>query len=602
MGVARKYLVNTNSNNSDETNYHISLIKIASEIQSKARNNATYPWINQNFNNATSIDLFGGKFEMYKYNFSQKFDKILPTPILGFDKQRLIIIRPKDNIQRPCVLVTHGLGTCTNTEDPFYDYAMDYLSIPDLLMRGYCVVYYENISTCRNLGNIFRYGYIETNYKLTENVNVESSYWQRWDLLALLNSTAAAKFTAGISQKINISPYLYTLGHSFGGFTSLNLALADPGLNYNDPIFTYLTDNNPNFTYFTLDEFKDTPFSIIGATSLCSILPDPTISINKIGDFFDNSDKYVGISMINGKNDQLVPFDYSSGVPNPNSPWKSTQSLEGPLRLINRMNPLGMNNALFVNCYADHLIYAKPASFDHSQADFTTIINAINSNSNFPTGISANVSTKWNGFKKYHQQQYEFDSYSTILYQLYLFQFISICFDANGLPTPCIPHFSTQEYVRPQSCTAYPMVCASNPNDSWQLTTCNPATGNRLANNNDIDIEATTQKIEFFQKEFSLLSANPKLPLINNKEIGLINEFDILPNPANNLITIKYSIESKHNTEIQIIDLTGKIIMNQKTQNDIKSIDIDVSNLPNSVYLVRLINDKKVYTKKFIKN
>ena len=42
---------------------------------------------------------------------------ILPTPILGFDKQRLIIIRPKDNIQRPCVLVTHGLGTCTNTED-----------------------------------------------------------------------------------------------------------------------------------------------------------------------------------------------------------------------------------------------------------------------------------------------------------------------------------------------------------------------------------------------------------------------------------------------------------------------------------------------------
>ena len=37
-------------------------------------------------------------------------------------------------------------------------------------------------------------------------------------------------------------------------------------------------------------------------------------------------------------------------------------------------------------------------------------------------------------------------------------------------------------------------------------------------------------------------------------------------------------------------------------ENDIKSIDIDVSNLPNSVYLVRLINDKKVYTKKFIKN
>lgn len=92
MGVARKYLVNTNSNNSDETNYHISLIKIGSEIQNKAKNNTTYPWISQNFNNATPIDLFGGKFEMYKYNFSQRIDKIDLNNNLGFDKQRMIII------------------------------------------------------------------------------------------------------------------------------------------------------------------------------------------------------------------------------------------------------------------------------------------------------------------------------------------------------------------------------------------------------------------------------------------------------------------------------------------------------------------------------
>lgn len=508
------------------------------------------------------------------------------------------------------MLVTHGQGTCNSAEDPFIDYVIDFLSIPDLLMRGYAVAYYENVSTCRNLNPYAKQLWIESKYKLLENISIPTSYWQRYSLLALVNSTAAAKFTQGIAQKINISPFSYALGHSFGAATVLNLALADPGLNYNNQIFTYLTDNNPNFTYLTLDEFKDTPFYILGVTALSGSLPDPNIPTNKIGNLFDISDKFVGISMMNGKNEQnaQVPLSYYSGSYDFILPPKSNMATEGPLRLIDRINALNMNNALIINCYSDHQIYARPTNYQHSHDDFVAMMNEINSNTNFPnnisaTGVANNVPAKWNGYKKYHQQQYEFDSYSTILYQLYLFQFISICFDASGLPTPCVPHFSTQEYVRPQSCTAYPMVCASNTNDSWQLTTCNPATGNRLANNNDINIEETTQKIESFQKEFSLLTPNPNLPAINYKELNLIKEFNISPNPTSKILTIKHSIESKYNSEIQIMDLAGNILISKKMGNDlIKSIDIDISNLPNSIYLVRLICDTSIYTKKFIKN
>lgn len=70
---------------------------------------------------------------------------------------------------------------------------------------------------------------------------------------------------------------------------------------------------------------------------------------------------------------------------------------------------------------------------------------------------------------------------------------------------------------------------------------------------------------------------------------------EIYPNPANNYLTI----ELQQKSEIEILNPHGQIIMT--TNNKDNKATINLENLSNGVYFLRVKTNKEVITKKIIK-
>lgn len=84
-------------------------------------------------------------------------------------------------------------------------------------------------------------------------------------------------------------------------------------------------------------------------------------------------------------------------------------------------------------------------------------------------------------------------------------------------------------------------------------------------------------------------------PVITNKAatIETKNELITYPNPANNTITIKYTLVNKGpNNSISINDITGKTVFFRKALNPNGTIDIDTKEWANGIYVVILSNSK----------
>lgn len=72
------------------------------------------------------------------------------------------------------------------------------------------------------------------------------------------------------------------------------------------------------------------------------------------------------------------------------------------------------------------------------------------------------------------------------------------------------------------------------------------------------------------------------------------NEIMLYPNPTTNYLTIDTELKI---SDIYIIDITGKMIMKTKQNSNI----VNVANLPNGVFFIKIITDEKIITQKFIK-
>jgi hypothetical protein len=77
------------------------------------------------------------------------------------------------------------------------------------------------------------------------------------------------------------------------------------------------------------------------------------------------------------------------------------------------------------------------------------------------------------------------------------------------------------------------------------------------------------------------------------------------PNPAHNTVTLDFSLETPCITETKIIDLSGntveeiaKELLNAGTH----TYTIDLSELPNGTYFIKIISGSSVSTQKFVKN
>jgi len=78
------------------------------------------------------------------------------------------------------------------------------------------------------------------------------------------------------------------------------------------------------------------------------------------------------------------------------------------------------------------------------------------------------------------------------------------------------------------------------------------------------------------------------------------NELTVYPNPTTGLVSI--DISKVHNvTNVEITDITGKLISNNSLQINNSQLDVDLSGCSNGVYFINIQSQNKVYVTKVIK-
>ena len=149
----------------------------------------------------------------------------------------------------------------------------------------------------------------------------------------------------------------------------------------------------------------------------------------------------------------------------------------------------------------------------------------------------------------------------------------------------CISINAQTMFVQPitGSQTTYPVA------DIQKLTFEN---GNMLVTNNTVasGTFALSELRYVSFTDFNLGTTNPELAT---------NKFYAYPNPASQMLNISGSNAMQLVSQIQILSLEGRLLMQQKTTNDVPQMDVSV--LPQGMYLCKITNGNQQQTLKFLK-
>jgi hypothetical protein len=93
----------------------------------------------------------------------------------------------------------------------------------------------------------------------------------------------------------------------------------------------------------------------------------------------------------------------------------------------------------------------------------------------------------------------------------------------------------------------------------------------------------------------NLQSTYTKTGLNYEDKIKMIPEIHVYPNPTNSIFTIRFQPkEQKHKIILQIVDITGKIAIENSIANASDQVTFDSSNLQNGIYFILLVNNGMV--------
>lgn len=83
-------------------------------------------------------------------------------------------------------------------------------------------------------------------------------------------------------------------------------------------------------------------------------------------------------------------------------------------------------------------------------------------------------------------------------------------------------------------------------------------------------------------------------------------KLSLYPNPARDQLKIEFRSDNTTPPEIQIIDLTGKVVKrfdkNMNHEQDIFNVELDISTLQPGVYFVKVIQGDGLFSKKLMVN
>ncbi len=80
------------------------------------------------------------------------------------------------------------------------------------------------------------------------------------------------------------------------------------------------------------------------------------------------------------------------------------------------------------------------------------------------------------------------------------------------------------------------------------------------------------------------------------------NKINIYPNPSNGLITIKINNKSEDKVNIEVLNISGQIILSKKFKNSKTIKQLNLANYSNGIYIIKVIMGNIVQTKRLILN
>jgi len=80
------------------------------------------------------------------------------------------------------------------------------------------------------------------------------------------------------------------------------------------------------------------------------------------------------------------------------------------------------------------------------------------------------------------------------------------------------------------------------------------------------------------------------------------NNLNVYPNPFTNNISIQMPNITAKSVDVEIVDITGKIIYSENVlTNSENEVNVNANNLTKGIYILKILNDNQVFTKKIIK-
>jgi len=144
--------------------------------------------------------------------------------------------------------------------------------------------------------------------------------------------------------------------------------------------------------------------------------------------------------------------------------------------------------------------------------------------------------------------------------------------------------------------------------NAWQVLTFNFA--NHAAGTTPINYAINYNKLSIFPN-FGVAgaTAGAKTYFVGTVAFGTIssvsskfdnNAFSVFPNPANGIIEITTYMKDKGT--IEIVDLLGKVVYNSSVSFTGSTTKVDISNVENGIYLLKIISGGKTAVKRISVN
>jgi hypothetical protein len=487
----------------------------------------------------------------------------------------VVIIRPNDNISRPCILITPGVAA-----DFSKNYTNLYMGAVDLAMRGYVVAFYEHSASLtfylNNLSAVFAANLASDAYVNSHseyaglNNHFKEAMWPSY--VGWQVSIALEQYLKINASSFNInSNWLFALGHSAGAGFSLQLAYAESGVNFTHEYYNPFKPDNRYCMNATAPITRDIKAvaSIDGA-----LREDGGLNPGFFGQMINANDSNVPALLMHGKNDNSVAY-YGTTY---NSPLNYTAG--GAFGLTKEISSEGGKYQAIVNCEGGHM--------------FGSIFNS--------QSFSGSGATATPNYTLHANQ----DDGGPI---------------ASTLPEPMLTSdlVSTSIYVQTNRNNFYKVFPYISEMQDAYFYVAKFFNERRSSFNTMVSFTKYTTSVATYQNQ---ISTKFLAPLSNTKCVGLrqsnpdastqtisSNPPLLYPNPTNGKLTVNFNLDAKINGyNVSIYSVDGRNVLSNTINEKIEaastlSKDFDISDQPNGVYFIRITSENNVLVnEKFILN